>query len=224
MAGRPKRDIAVKGVYLRLPPALLARVEHCHWLLQRQHGPKVTQTTAFWRLLEAGCTALEATLEARATPAAPAQSMISEISDISPMTISKISDIAGDDVSVPGYGFPEDLDEDMPVRSTASPAVVEPAPAPPMPMPPASALPSLASAPRGETPTPRSPRGLAPEKLQEIADTAAQYDKLSLTQLSQLLFDRHIYRTRDRQTGAEHPVNKGTLQRLLKQARDAGAL
>ena len=221
MAGRPPRDIAVKGVYLRLPPALLARVEHCQWLLQRQHGPKVTQTAAFWRLLEAGCAALEETLEGRATPA---QTQISEISDISPMTISKISDISGDDVSVPGYGFPEDLDEDMPVRSTASPAVVEQAPAPPMPMPPAAAPPRLVSAPRGETSPPRSPRGLAPEKLQEIADTAAQYDQLSLTQLSQLLFDRHIYRTRDRQTGAEHPVNKGTLQRLLKQARDAGVL
>ena len=46
-SGRHKRDVEVKGVYLRIPPALLKRVGYCHGLLQRQHGPKLTQNTAF---------------------------------------------------------------------------------------------------------------------------------------------------------------------------------
>jgi hypothetical protein len=53
-SGRPKRDVEVKGVYHRIPAALLKRVEHCHWLLQRQHGPKFTQTAAFEHILKAG--------------------------------------------------------------------------------------------------------------------------------------------------------------------------
>ena len=51
-----------------------------------------------------------------------------------------------------------------------------------------------------------------------------QYDKLTLADLSQLLFDRDIYRARDRQTGEEKPVNRGTLQKWLDQARRAGVL
>ncbi len=60
--------------------------------------------------------------------------------------------------------------------------------------------------------------------IQRIAETAAQYDTLTLADLSQLLFDRHIYRARDRQTGEEKPVNRGTLQKWLEQARRAGML
>ena len=53
---------------------------------------------------------------------------------------------------------------------------------------------------------------------------AAEYDKLTLVELSQLLYDRGIYRARDRKTKAEKPVNKGTLQKWLEQARQAGVL
>src|SRR2546426_10661868 len=103
-SGRHKRDVEVKGVYLRIPPALLKRVEHCHWLLQRQHGPRFNQTAAYERIIEAGCAALEGTPEGQATPV-PAQIPIADISQIS---ISKISEIASEDYDIPGYGFPED--------------------------------------------------------------------------------------------------------------------
>ena len=60
--------------------------------------------------------------------------------------------------------------------------------------------------------------------IQRIAETAAQYHTLPLADLSQLLFDRHISRARDRQTGEEKPVNRGTLQQWLEPARRAGML
>jgi hypothetical protein len=75
-----------------------------------------------------------------------------------------------------------------------------------------------------ETPVHRSQRGLPREKLQEIADMAAQYDRLTLPQLSQLLYDRNIYRARDSQNGEEKPVNRGNLQKWLKRARAEGML
>jgi hypothetical protein len=72
--------------------------------------------------------------------------------------------------------------------------------------------------------TPARPHGLPLQTLQAIAETAAQYDKLTLADLSQLLYDRDIYRARDRQTGEEKPVNRGTLLKWLEQARRAGLL
>src|SRR5207245_3925337 len=108
-SGRHKSDVEAKGVYLRLPPALLKQVEHCHALLQRQHGPKFNQTAAYERIIEAGCAALEGTLE-DSEPPAPAQTPIADIASIS---ISKLSEISGDDVYVPGYGFREDEDEKL---------------------------------------------------------------------------------------------------------------
>jgi len=68
------------------------------------------------------------------------------------------------------------------------------------------------------------PKNLPHATLQAIADTAAQYDKLSLAELSQLLFDRQIYRARDRKSGEEKPVNRGTLTKWLEQARRADLL
>jgi len=62
------------------------------------------------------------------------------------------------------------------------------------------------------------------EHIQRIAETAMQYDKLSLADLSQLLFDRQIYRAKDRKSGEDKPVNRGTLQKWLEQARRAGVL
>jgi hypothetical protein len=53
---------------------------------------------------------------------------------------------------------------------------------------------------------------------------AAEYDTLTLGQLAQLLYDRSLYRARDRKSGVEKPVNRGTLQRWLEQARAAGLL
>jgi hypothetical protein len=47
---------------------------------------------------------------------------------------------------------------------------------------------------------------------------------MSLADFSQLLYDRDIYRARDRTTGEAKPVNRGTLQKWLEQARAAGLL
>ena len=100
--------------------------------------------------------------------------------------------------------------------------------APPMATPQAPAAPSPEAAPDEEriveTPSTRSQRGLPREKLQEIADMAAQYHKLSLAQLSQFLYDRNIYRAKDRKSGEEKPVHRGTLQHWLDQARAEGML
>jgi hypothetical protein len=102
------------------------------------------------------------------------------------------------------------------------------APVVPMAVPQAPAAPSPEAAPVGgrivETPAHRSQRGLPPEKLQEIAETAAEYDKLSLDDLSKLLFDRNIYRARDSHSGEEKPVNRGNLQKWLKRAQTEGML
>jgi hypothetical protein len=81
-----------------------------------------------------------------------------------------------------------------------------------------------AAAPQVSPATPARPQGIPAQTLQAIADTAAHYDKLSLTELSQLLYDRQIYRTRDRHTGEEKPVHRGTLKKWLDQARRAGVL
>jgi hypothetical protein len=81
-----------------------------------------------------------------------------------------------------------------------------------------------AEAPQVSPATRARAHGLPPQTLQAIADAAAHYDKLSLTELSQLLYDRQIYRTRDRHTGEEKPVQRGTLKKWLDQARRAGML
>jgi hypothetical protein len=188
-SGRKPREDEVKGVFVRLPPALLARVEHCHWLLQRQRGPKVTQTTAFWDILEAGCEALEQTLEGREARA-PAQT-----------PISKISEISSDDLDMPGYGFPGD--EETPAQPVAVPQTVE------------------MSAPKA---TRSAPHALPREKLQAIADERTLCEGLSLREFSRRLFDKGVYRARDRKTGEEKPGDPTQLGRWLKQAHDEGML
>jgi hypothetical protein len=99
---------------------------------------------------------------------------------------------------------------------------------------PASQVQSLAPTPQParKSKTPSSRRkdgkggnpGLSPETLQQIADTAAQYDKLSFAELSRLLFDRGIHRATDSTTGEEKPVNPGTLKKQLDRAREQGLL
>jgi hypothetical protein len=66
--------------------------------------------------------------------------------------------------------------------------------------------------------------GIPDEKLQQIADTAAEYDKMSLQELSQLLFERGIHRATDSTTGQEKPVHPGTLKKQLDRARQQGLL
>jgi hypothetical protein len=81
----------------------------------------------------------------------------------------------------------------------------------------------VAAMPRGSEATPAGVETLPPY-IQRVAEVAAEYDKLSLSELAQLLYDRGIYRARDRKTGSEKPANRGTLQRWLDQARQAGVL
>jgi hypothetical protein len=57
-----------------------------------------------------------------------------------------------------------------------------------------------------------------------IAQVAAEHPTLSLAQLATLLYERGIYRAKDRATGAETVVNRGTLKVWLDKARAAGLL
>jgi hypothetical protein len=220
MAGRPPRTEAVKGVFIRIPPALQARVEHCQWLLQRQHGPRVTLNDAFRQTIEAGCEVLEGTLEGKETPA-PAQTPIADIAQIS---ISKLSEIAGEDFSVPGYGFPEDEEETpapaSPTNGTQALELAEvlaeaaaflededdEAPAEPV----------LEQTPSTKTPA-------LSEDIVKIADARAQYDKLSERAFIQLLFDRGIYR-HPAKDGSEVPLPHSTYRDWMQRAREAGLL
>ncbi len=228
MAGRPPRTEQVKGVYIRIPPALAQRVEHCQWLLQRQHGPRVTVNDAFRQTIAAGCEALEGTLEGKATPA-PAQTPSTEISDIAQISISKLSDIAGDDISVPGYGFPEDEDETpAPQRhGAAKHALVSPEPAILEAEPQREAEPEQGTAPtpapQPEAPEPTVQTVELPEIIVKIADARAEHFRMSERSFAQLLFDRGIYRHRTKD-GREVPIPHTTLRKWLQRAQDAGVL
>ena len=115
-------------------------------------------------------------------------------------------------------------------------AGVQHRPTPRLTAPPEPATAPIPEAPSAEVPRRQTPRQTQPATaprqndtpipayIQRIAEVAAEYDKLTLVELSQLLYDRDIYRTRDRKTKAEKPVNKGTLQKWLEQARQAGVL
>lgn len=105
----------------------------------------------------------------------------------------------------------------------------QPQPAIPLALEPAPAA-EVQPARKSKTPSSRRKDGkggnpgIPDEKLQQIAETAAQYDKLSLTELSQLLFDLGIHRATDSNTGKEKPVNPGTLKKQLDRAREQGML
>jgi hypothetical protein len=72
-------------------------------------------------------------------------------------------------------------------------------------------------------PTHRDRRSISQEQFEQIVATAAQYEKLSLRQLAQLLHDRGIYSAHDHERSAK-PVSSGVLHKWLKQARAAGML
>ena len=76
----------------------------------------MSKAEALEHLLTMACEALERTREGRETPAPMS---ISGISEISSRQISKISTISGEDISVPGYGFPEDPED---AAATPAPA------------------------------------------------------------------------------------------------------
>ena len=55
------------------------------------------------------------------------------------------------------------------------------------------------------------------EALERILAAREQYDKLSLREFSQLLYDRGIYSSLDRKTREQKPLDTGTLARWLRQ-------
>jgi hypothetical protein len=123
-SGRKQSTKEYPQYLIRLRPDLKPAVERTHRLLW-QHGPKVTQTEAFWAIIEAGCAAIQERLEGRAAPAS-AQLPLPEISGISQISISKIS---GEDLGVPGYGFPED-EEELPTGASLTNGTQAPTPQP----------------------------------------------------------------------------------------------
>jgi hypothetical protein len=180
----------------------------------------VTQTEAFWHIIEAGCTALEGTLEGK------------EIAEIASISLSKISDIAGEDLNVPGWGFPEDPEDELPAPASDTNGTHAPAPQPttqpaiPLALEPApKTAPPFAMPQAAETPAPAAVK-TAPAlsaDIVKIADARAQYNKLSEREFAQLLYDREIYRHRAKD-GREVVIPHTTLRKWLKQAEAAGML
>jgi hypothetical protein len=140
MAGRPKREEAVTPVLLRIPPALLARVNRCKAWLELQGDISLSRTEVFWRLLEMGCGVLESQMSA---PEKIPDSLISEISkEYEISKISKIQPIAGDQPEQPPQAprppshlatveEPEPMAAPVPPMATPQPAIplaLEPAP------------------------------------------------------------------------------------------------
>lgn len=75
----------------------------------------------------------------------------------------------------------------------------------------------------GNTVLQKAPHSVAPH-IAAIAQVAAEHPTLTLAQLAHLLYERGIYRAKDRATGAETVVNRGTLKVWLDKARAAGLL
>jgi hypothetical protein len=65
--------------------------------------------------------------------------------------------------------------------------------------------------------------GIPDENLQQIADERTLCEGLSLGDFAQRLFDRGIYRSKS-ENGSEIPVNRGTITKWLKRAREQGML
>jgi hypothetical protein len=73
-----------------------------------------------------------------------------------------------------------------------------------------------------KNPTAKAPRlsGSRRETLKKSAEARAKYPKLGLSKFVRVLFDRNIYRSKDRKTKEEKPLDTGTLARWLEEARE----
>ena len=229
MAGRPPRTEQVKGVSIRIPPALIERVDHCQWLLMSQEGHKMTQNTAYERIIEAGCATLEGTLEGKETPT-PGQTPGTELSDISQISISKLSEIASEDYDIPGYGFPED-EEGIPTPQHNGAVQMADTEQGATPAPEASAQPmgepeqgvSPIPAPQPETPQAPVQTAELPAYIIRIAEVRAEHFRMSERTFAQYLFEHDIYRHRTKD-GREVPIPHTTLRKWLQRAQDTGLL
>jgi hypothetical protein len=223
-AGRHKSEVEREGFFFRLRPDVITRVERCTPLLELQEGVRMSKAEALEHLLTMACTAVERASAGTETPA-PAQSQISEISDISHAPISKISEISGEDFSVPGYGFPEDEDESLALVSSTN---GQEAPASSVTVLQTAETPSAASASLVEqTPSGKRQRSawnkVPPETLQAIADERTLCDGISYSEFAQRLHAKGIY-SATAKDGSKVPASTGRLSELLKRARDAGLL
>ena len=228
-SGRHKSEVEREGFFFRLRPDVIDRVERCMPLLDMQEGVRMSKAEALEHLLTIACEVVERIREGSETPT-PAP--ISEISEISPARISKLSEISGDDMSVPGYGFPEDEEDEAEIPALASHTNGTHAPALAVAMPQAAETPSAVSEPIVEqTPAPQQEM-LEPavkttpelsEDIVKIAEARAQYNRMSERVFTQLLFDRGIYRHRAKD-GSEVPLPHSTLREWLQRAREAGVL
>src|SRR6516162_4229027 len=107
--GRPKRIEEVTPILLRLPTALLQRVERCKARLEFQASVSIPRTAVFCGILEAGCAVFEGRTTITGAADDGQMSSISDIPEVSDMCdtsgISKISDIAD---TRPHNGTPPD--------------------------------------------------------------------------------------------------------------------
>jgi hypothetical protein len=86
---------------------------------------------------------------------------------------------------------------------------------------PPAPLPSHEAQTQGARPASRA-AGISREELTRIVETRQQHPTLSLSKLARLLYDRGIYRAKDRKTHIDKVVDTGTLARWLDQAGARG--
>jgi hypothetical protein len=118
-SGRKQSTKEYPQYLIRLRPDLKPAVERTHRLLW-QHGPKVTQTEAFWAIIEAGCAAIQERLEGRETPAQMSISQLSDISKERPTLHELAKPLHLVDEGIP---FDEDLAPASPTNGTGAPGV-----------------------------------------------------------------------------------------------------
>jgi hypothetical protein len=200
MAGRPRREGEIEVVFLRLPIDVVERVAQCKGMIETRERKSFSRTEAFCRILEAGCEALERTLEGR-VPAAPAQRSIAARAERAP--IAQRATVANG--TPPVY---DDMLAFLGDEGEAEPLVL------PVDVPPAA-----------ETPIAKTParHALPREKLLAIAEERRRATGLSLKQFAQHLHEREIYSSMGKD-GSRKPADPSTLRRWLKQARKAGLL
>jgi hypothetical protein len=148
---------------------------------------------------------------------------ISGISQIAPSQLSEIATIPGEDMAVPGYGFPEDADDDLPPAHGTNGTH---APASAAPVLQAAEAPSAAAAPvRTQTPTgQRSAWNKLPrETLQAIADERTHCEGLSHREFAQRLHEKGIY-SATAKDGSKVPANHRRVSEWLERAREEGML
>jgi hypothetical protein len=183
----------------------------------------VTLNDAFRQTIEAGCEALEGTLEGKATPA---QTSIAEIASIAEI-LDETPTVYDDMLAFLGE---EDGEEILTLQrnGAAQHARVSPGPVILEAEPQREADPEQSASP-APVPQPESPESTVQKApalsaaIVKIAEARTQYDKLSERAFAQLLYDRGIYRHRAKD-GSDMRIPHTTLRKWLKQAEEAGLL